>query len=160
MSTLASHAPAGPRAVDPAELRVSRLRPVRGPNFWRLAPVIACDVALGSLEDVTSAELDGFTDRLLGHLPSLHEHPCSRGESGGFVERLREGTHLPHILEHVALEQFEAVIAGDDDAADGDEPRDLPRRRSPRTSARGARTGSHWRRSGRTPRRAPSSRSS
>jgi cyanophycin synthetase len=104
MSTLASQAPADARVVDPAQLRVNRLRAVRGPNFWRLAPVIACDVSLGSLEEVTSAELDGFTDRLLGHLPSLHEHPCSRGESGGFVERLRDGTHLPHILEHVALE--------------------------------------------------------
>ncbi|MDB4950744.1 MAG: cyanophycin synthetase [Gemmatimonadetes bacterium] len=98
--------------ADPAELRVSRLRAVRGPNFWRLAPVIACDVRLGALEDVDSAEMPGFVDRLLAALPTLHEHPCSRGESGGFVERLREGTHLPHILEHVALEL--QTLAGSD----------------------------------------------
>ncbi|HYD52795.1 MAG TPA: hypothetical protein VEA99_09220, partial [Gemmatimonadaceae bacterium] len=91
-------------AIDPTEFRVSRIRALRGPNFWRLAPVIACDVSLGSLEDMTSADWPGFTDRLLEALPSLHEHPCSRGTEGGFVERLREGTHLPHILEHVALE--------------------------------------------------------
>ena len=100
---------AGP---DPEELRVSRLRAVRGPNFWRLAPVIACDVALGTLEDVPSSEMPGFSDRLLELVPTLHEHPCSRGESGGFVERLREGTHLPHILEHVALEL--QTLAGSD----------------------------------------------
>ncbi|HET6763706.1 MAG TPA: hypothetical protein VFH27_08535, partial [Longimicrobiaceae bacterium] len=51
--------------ADPAELQVSRLRAVRGPNFWRLAPVIACDVRPGALEDVTSAEMDGFAERLL-----------------------------------------------------------------------------------------------
>ncbi|HEX7242672.1 MAG TPA: cyanophycin synthetase [Longimicrobiaceae bacterium] len=104
-------APAAP-ALDPEELRVSRLRAVRGPNFWRLAPVIACDLRLGSLEDVTSDMIPGFTDRLLEAVPTLHEHPCSRGERGGFVERLREGTHLPHILEHVALEL--QTLAGSD----------------------------------------------
>ncbi len=104
-------APAAP-ALDPEELRVSRLRAVRGPNFWRLAPVIACDLRLGSLEDVTSDLIPGFTDRLLEAVPTLQEHPCSRGERGGFVERLREGTHLPHVLEHVALEL--QTLAGSD----------------------------------------------
>jgi cyanophycin synthetase len=99
-------------ALDPDELRVSRLRAVRGPNFWRLAPVIACDLRLGALEDVPSSEIPGFNERLLELLPTLHEHPCSRGESGGFVERLHEGTHLPHILEHVALEL--QTLAGSD----------------------------------------------
>ncbi|HET6233310.1 MAG TPA: acetate--CoA ligase family protein, partial [Longimicrobiaceae bacterium] len=99
-------------ALDPEELRVSRLRAVRGPNFWRLAPVIACDVRLGTLEDVTSAHIPGFTGRLLELLPTLREHPCSRGEEGGFVERLEEGTHFPHILEHVSLEL--QTLAGSD----------------------------------------------
>lgn len=99
-------------ALNADDLRISRLRPLRGPNYWRLAPVIACDVALGSLEHLTSADLDGFTDRLTSLLPTLHEHSCSRGEPGGFVERLREGTYLPHILEHVALEL--QALAGSD----------------------------------------------
>ncbi|HZO17613.1 MAG TPA: cyanophycin synthetase [Gemmatimonadaceae bacterium] len=100
--------PSGAADVDviarPDELRVTRIRALRGPNFWRLAPVIACDVALGALEDVSSADLPGFTERLTSLLPTLHEHECTRGAPGGFVERLREGTLLPHILEHVALE--------------------------------------------------------
>ena len=110
-------APAAPTAapaptLDPAELRVTALRALRGPNYWRLAPVIACDVRLGALEHVTSAQVPGFVDRLLAALPTLHEHPCTRGAPGGFVERLREGTHLPHILEHVALELQQ--LAGSD----------------------------------------------
>src|SRR5688500_5979412 len=98
--------------LDPEDLRATRIRALRGPNYWRLAPVIACDVELGALEHVSSADLRGFTERLTSLLPSLHEHTCSRGAPGGFVERLHEGTHLPHILEHVALEL--QVLAGSD----------------------------------------------
>ena len=99
-------------SFDPDDLRITRLRAVRGPNFWRLAPVIACDLTLGALEDLPSTRIPGFNERLLSLLPTLHEHPCSRGTEGGFVERLREGTHLPHILEHVALEL--QTLAGTD----------------------------------------------
>src|SRR5690348_17069970 len=76
--------------IRPDEFRVVRLRALRGPNYWRLAPVIACDVRLGTLESVTSADIPGFTDRLITMVPTLYEHGCSRGEAGGFVERLRE----------------------------------------------------------------------
>src|SRR5689334_6023180 len=86
------------------EIRVTRVRALRGPNYWRLAPVIACDVRLGNLEEVTSDQIPGFCERLISYLPTLHEHPCSRGTPGGFVGRLQGGTHIPHILEHVALE--------------------------------------------------------
>src|SRR5215207_9472257 len=112
MSTVLSDPLARGVRFDPDEPRVARLRAVRGPNFWRLAPVIACDLTLGSLDDVPSSQIPGFNERLLELLPTLHEHPCSRGTAGGFVQRLREGTHLPHILEHVSLEL--QTLAGTD----------------------------------------------
>lgn len=90
--------------IDAEQLEVSRIRALRGPNYWRLAPVIACDVRLGTLENVSSADIPGFYDRLTDALPTLAEHHCTRQEPGGFLDRLREGTHIPHILEHVALE--------------------------------------------------------
>jgi cyanophycin synthetase len=90
--------------IDAEQLQVSRIRALRGPNYWRLAPVIACDVQLGSLEQVSSADIPGFYNHLVHAIPSLSEHHCTRKEAGGFLERLREGTHLPHILEHVSLE--------------------------------------------------------
>jgi cyanophycin synthetase len=111
MSTTLS-APAATSRVDANDLRVTRVRPLRGPNYWRLAPVIACDVRLGALEQLSTAELPGFTARLLDALPTLREHPCSRGSAGGFVERLEEGTRLPHVLEHVSLEL--QTLAGSD----------------------------------------------
>ncbi len=100
----ASSSAATATSVDPAELRVARVRALRGPNYWRLAPVIACDLALGSLDHVSTADIPGFTDRLMAALPSLVEHKCSLGQRGGFVQRMHEGTYLPHVLEHVALE--------------------------------------------------------
>src|SRR5688500_14435656 len=98
--------------LDPAELEVTRIRALLGPNYWRLAPVIACDVRLGSLEKVTSADIPGMTDRLVEAIPSLQLHKCTRGKAGGFIERMREGTHIPHILEHLAL-QLQSLIGNE-----------------------------------------------
>ncbi|MFL5384376.1 MAG: cyanophycin synthetase [Longimicrobiaceae bacterium] len=102
--TQAAHPGAHVGGLDPEDLRVARLRALRGPNFWRLAPVIACDLTLGALEEVPTTRIPGFNQRLVELLPTLREHPCSRGGEGGFIARLEEGTHLPHVLEHVALE--------------------------------------------------------
>jgi cyanophycin synthetase len=104
MQTPSDSASSSATLFDASELRVTRVRALRGPNFWRLAPVVACDLALGSLDHVSTAELPGFTDRLLAALPTLVEQKCSPGHRGGFIERLREGTYLPHVLEHLALE--------------------------------------------------------
>jgi cyanophycin synthetase len=90
--------------IDPAQLEITRLRALRGPNYWRLAPVIACDLRLGLLQSVTTADAPDFTARLLAALPSLHSHPCSRGHPGGLMERMEEGTGWGHVLEHIALE--------------------------------------------------------
>ena len=37
-------------------------------------------------------------------MPSLQEHHCSEGAAGGFLSRLREGTWMGHVAEHVAIE--------------------------------------------------------
>ena len=89
---------------DPHQFRISHIRALRGANYWHLSPVIACDVRLGRLENVSSADIPWLNDRLITLIPSLRTHPCTKGHPGGFVERLEEGTYLPHILEHVALE--------------------------------------------------------
>src|SRR5688572_6435620 len=98
--------------IDPAQLEATRLRALRGPNVWSLEPVIACDVRVGTLDAVTTAEVPGFPDRLRDALPSLVEHPCSIGAPGGFLRRMADGTGWPHVLEHVALEL--QTLAGSD----------------------------------------------
>jgi cyanophycin synthetase len=62
------------------------------------------DVEVGAYDDISSAESDGFVERLVSALPGLEEHRCSIGSRGGFVTRLHRGTYAPHIIEHVALE--------------------------------------------------------
>jgi cyanophycin synthetase len=49
---------------------------------------------------------------LLGLLPGVRNHHCSKGRPGGFVERLEEGTYFGHIVEHVALELTARVGIG------------------------------------------------
>jgi cyanophycin synthetase len=76
---------------------------LRGPNIWANFPVLEAWVDLGPL-DKPSTELPGFADRLINWMPTMIEHRCSIGQRGGFFQRLRTGTYLGHILEHVTLE--------------------------------------------------------
>jgi cyanophycin synthetase len=77
---------------------------LRGPNIWAKSPVLEAWVDLGDLKDSPSNEIAGFNDRMMSWLPQMIEHECSIGRRGGFFERLRRGTYLAHILEHVTLE--------------------------------------------------------
>jgi cyanophycin synthetase len=97
--------PAGPRP----DLTILETRVYRGANIWSYEKAIHLVVDLGSLEDWPTDRLSGFTDRLLGLLPGLRNHSCSRGRKGGFVERLTEGTWLGHVSEHVALQLQQEV---------------------------------------------------
>ncbi|HEU0133047.1 MAG TPA: cyanophycin synthetase [Mycobacteriales bacterium] len=85
-------------------VEVLERRVYRGPNYWSYDPAIRFVVDLGELEEHPSNVLPGFVDRLVELLPGLADHTCSRGYRGGFLERLREGTWLGHVSEHVALE--------------------------------------------------------
>src|SRR3954464_9926793 len=87
-----------------APVRVLERAVYRGPHYFSATPMIRMRLDLGALEDWPSDRLPGFADALLASLPGLAEHHCSRGHRGGFVERLREGTWLGHVTEHVALE--------------------------------------------------------
>ena len=98
-------APPSTHFPDAAGFQVSRIRALRGPNYWRLAPVVACDVRQGPFEGLRTSDIPDFTSRLLREVPSLAEHTCSSGgEEGRFVDRVTEGTSLPHVLEHLTLE--------------------------------------------------------
>ena len=85
-------------------LRILETRVLRGPNYWAREPVIRLLVDLGVLEQYPSNLLPNFTDALIALLPTLEDHACSLGRRGGFITRLRDGTWVGHIAEHVALE--------------------------------------------------------
>lgn len=85
-------------------MRVMERAVYRGPHLFGRAPMIRFQLDLGSLEDRPSNRIDGFVDRLLEQLPQVGDHACSLGRRGGFMQRLRDGTWLGHVAEHVALE--------------------------------------------------------
>lgn len=102
--------PSSPGPPNPfEEIRLVGLTSVQGINFWSRYPVTRIDLAVGRYDDVSSADVPGFTEALVELLPGLWEHRCSVGERGGFVTRLRRGTYAPHIVEHVAIELQSAI---------------------------------------------------
>lgn len=87
-------------------MKILKTQTLRGPNYWsiRRHKLILMLLDLEELTEKPSNEIPGFYDGLVQILPSLIEHYCSRGYRGGFLERVREGTLMGHIVEHVALE--------------------------------------------------------
>ncbi len=76
----------------------------RGPNIWARMPSLRFTVDIGELEERPTNKIPGFYERLTELIPSLYDHRCSLGKPGGFLQRMREGTWMGHVLEHVALE--------------------------------------------------------
>ena len=59
---------------------------------------------LEELEEFPTNKIEGFYDRLKNQMPSLQSHYCSEGRPGGFFERVKDGTWMGHVIEHIALE--------------------------------------------------------
>ena len=87
-------------------MRILKTQTLRGPNYWsiRRTKLIVMQLALEELTEKMSNEIPGFYEGVIQVLPSLIEHHCSRGHRGGFLERIKEGTLMGHIIEHIALE--------------------------------------------------------
>lgn len=85
-------------------MKILDIRNLAGPNVYSHRPMLVMRLDLEDLAEKESGDIEGFTDRLLGLVPGLAFHHCSKGRPGGFVERLREGTYFGHTVEHVALD--------------------------------------------------------
>ncbi|HEV2082514.1 MAG TPA: cyanophycin synthetase [Brevundimonas sp.] len=85
-------------------LRVLEKAVYRGPHLYSHRRMVRIQLDLGELEAWPTDRLPGFAEALTDLLPGLGRHHCSLGRPGGFVERLKEGTWLGHVIEHVALE--------------------------------------------------------
>jgi cyanophycin synthetase len=59
---------------------------------------------LREAEETPTNKIDGFAERIEALMPSLYEHRCSEKKPGGFFERIKKGTWLGHVIEHIALE--------------------------------------------------------
>lgn len=79
---------------------------MRGPNYWSIRRhfLIVMKLDLEELEEAPTNHIKGFSERLEKMFPSMYEHECSEGHPGGFFKRVKEGTWMGHVIEHIALE--------------------------------------------------------
>ena len=87
-------------------MRILDLRALKGPNQWsiRRHKLVQMRLDLEDLEELPTNKIEGFLDRLQTLFPSMYEHRCSEGVAGGFFIRVKEGTWMGHVLEHVVIE--------------------------------------------------------
>jgi cyanophycin synthetase len=85
-------------------IRILETLVLKGPNYWSYRPSVWMRIDLGPFRERPTSQIDGFCERLVELLPSLEEHHCSEGRPGGLLSRVREGTWLGHVAEHVAIE--------------------------------------------------------
>ena len=87
-------------------MKIKSIKVIEGKNKWSDTKdkLIHMVLDLGEYEQKPSNKIEGFYERIKEHLPSLKSHRCSEGKPGGFLKRIKEGTWMGHIIEHIALE--------------------------------------------------------
>lgn len=87
-------------------MKIEEIKILRGPNYWsvRRIKLIQMKLNLEDLEQRPTNSIPGFKERLETMFPTMYEHRCSEGVSGGFFHRVDEGTWMGHVIEHIALE--------------------------------------------------------
>lgn len=87
-------------------MKILDIKVMRGPNYWsiRRHKLIVMKLDLEELEDYPTNKIEGFAERLERMFPTMYSHHCSEGREGGFFSRVREGTWMGHVIEHIALE--------------------------------------------------------
>ncbi len=87
-------------------MKIVEIKVLRGPNFWSnfRKKLIVMKLDLEHLEELPTNKIDGFSERIEVMFPSMKSHRCSKTYEGGFFERVKEGTWMGHVIEHIALE--------------------------------------------------------
>jgi cyanophycin synthetase len=94
------------RVLKKVDMRLLETKVLEGPNYWSVKRhrLIVAKLDLEELESLPTNKINGFYERLSNLMPSLTEHECSEKHRGGFFERVKEGTWMGHVIEHLALE--------------------------------------------------------
>lgn len=85
-------------------MEICEIKVYRGRNIYSHNKVIKLIVDLKDYYNIPTCKINDFNRNLLEYLPGLKAHRCSIGVPGGFVQRLKEGTYLAHVIEHCAIE--------------------------------------------------------
>lgn len=90
--------------ITDGPLKIENIHVLQGANYFSGGPVVRFRLNLGDYNEVFTNTIPNFFEKLQAKVPSLYEHHCSPGRPGGFFERVKEGTLLGHVMEHVAIE--------------------------------------------------------
>jgi cyanophycin synthetase len=87
-------------------MKIVEIKVMRGPNYWSIGrkKLVVMKLDIEELEQKPTNEIDGFLERLQLMFPTMMEHRCSPNIVGGFFLRVKEGTWMGHVIEHIALE--------------------------------------------------------
>jgi cyanophycin synthetase len=87
-------------------MKILSVQALRGPNIWSVnrKKLIQMRLDLEEMEQKPTDKIPGFLERLEKMFPSMYEHRCSEGAPGGFFSRVKRGTWMGHVIEHIALE--------------------------------------------------------
>ncbi len=87
-------------------MKIVEIKTLRGPNYWSnfRKKLIVMKLDIEELEQRPTNAISGFAERIEKMFPSMIKHRCSKEHEGGFFERVREGTWMGHVIEHIALE--------------------------------------------------------
>jgi cyanophycin synthetase len=87
-------------------MKIESIDIIKGKNRWSESKdqLVHILLDLGKYEELPSNNIPGFYERIKKQIPTLQSHRCSVGKAGGFLKRIKEGTWMGHIIEHVALE--------------------------------------------------------
>lgn len=87
-------------------MKIIEIKTLRGPNYWSnyRKKLIVMKLDIEALEDLPTNKIEDFSERLEKLFPSMVKHRCSKDHEGGFFERVKEGTWMGHVIEHIALE--------------------------------------------------------
>ena len=87
-------------------MKIVDIKVMKGPNYWsnKRHKLIVMRLDLQETEEKPTHKIPGFAERLEATFPTMYEHRCSEGAPGGFFSRVKEGTWMGHVIEHIALE--------------------------------------------------------
>lgn len=87
-------------------MKILKIQALRGPNIWSVnrKKLIQMRLDLEELEEAPTDKIPGFSERIEAMFPTMYGHRCSEGVPGGFFTRVKRGTWMGHVIEHIALE--------------------------------------------------------
>lgn len=84
-------------------MKIINYRAFEGRNIYSHRKCIRLDIDLEGYSNIPSNKISYFNENLVNLLPELKKHRCGIDEEQGFIKRLKEGTYLAHICEHIII---------------------------------------------------------